>query len=125
MKAMQMIGGCGRWGRMAGLAAGLLTAFVIPAPAQTTPSPSQGVLGVWTDNGVSSKSASPSAGTTEPLPGLAGNARPVTDPNGTQAGCPSCGRGLLGGPGDFYMGPGSTDSCAGGCGPRRRKCACC
>src|SRR5260370_40607524 len=109
MKAMQMIGGCGRWGRMAGLAAVLLTAFVISAPAQTTPSPSQGVLGVWTDNGVSSKSASPSVGTTEPLPGLAGNAAPVTDPTVQQTGCPSCVRGLLGGHGDFYLGPGRTD----------------
>lgn len=125
MKAKLMISVWGRWGRLAGLAAVLSTAFVIPAPAQTTPSPSQGVLGVWTDNGVSSKNASPASGTTEPLPGLAGNAAPVTDPNVTQAGCASCGRGLLGGPGEFYMGPGSTDSCAGGCVPGRRKCDCC
>ena len=113
----------GQWGWRAGIAAVLTVALTHATHAQTTPSPSQGVLGVWADNG--SKAASPAVAATEPLPGLAGNAVPVTDPHVEQAGCASCGRGLLGGPGDFYMGPGSTDPCAGGCVPGRRRCDCC
>jgi len=123
MMAKSLIRISGQWGWRAGIAAVLTAALTLAAQAQTTPSPSQGVLGVWTDNG--SKATSGAASSTEPLPGLAGNAAPVTDPHVEQAGCASCGRGLLGGPGDFYMGQGSTDPCAGGCVPGRRRCDCC
>jgi hypothetical protein len=80
---------------------------------------------VWTENGTSSKASPVTGAATEPLPGLAGNAVTVTDPNIQQAGCSTCGRGLIGGPGDFYRGPGSTDACAGGCVPGHRPCDCC
>src|SRR5437879_5870424 len=89
----------GQWVWRAGIAAVLTVALTLAAPAQTTPSPSQGVLGVWTDNGP--RAASPVVPATEPLPGLSGNAVPVKDPHVEQAGYASCGRGLLGGPGDF------------------------
>ena len=113
----------GLWGWQTGIAVMVAVALALPARAQPTPSPSQGVLGVWTDNG--SKPAAPQVAPAEPLPGLTGNAATITDPQVQQAQCASCGRGLLGGPGDFYMGPGSTDPCAGGCYPGRRRCDCC
>jgi hypothetical protein len=123
MKAKRITKGIVKYLTCAGI--GLLTATLgLPAMAQTTPSPSQGVLGVWTENGNSPKPASPAAGA-EPLPGLTGNAATIIDPNVQQAGCASCGRGLLGAPGDFYVGPSSNDPCAGGCVPGRRRCDCC
>jgi hypothetical protein len=124
MKAERITNGIGKYLKLASV--GLLAAtLAMPAMAQTTPSPSQGVLGVWTDNGSSAKTTPSAPGSSEPLPGLAGNAAAITDPNVQQAGCPSCGRGLLGAPGDFYVGPNSNDPCAGGCVPGRRKCDCC
>ena len=66
----------GHWGWRAGIAAVLTVALTHATHAQTTPSPSQGVLGVWADNG--SKAASPAVAATEPLPGLAGNAAAIT-----------------------------------------------
>jgi len=123
MKALLMKRMSRRVCRLAGIATVLLAGWTVSAQAQTTPSPSQGVLGVWTDNGAAAKPATSAGTTTEPLPGLAGNAAaPVIDPNVEQVGCPTCGRGLLGGPGDVYVGPGSTDACAGGCVPGRRRC---
>src|SRR5262249_14779847 len=109
--------------RLAGVATMLGSGWTVSAQGQTAPSPSQGVLGVWTGNSAAGKSAAPAPTPAEPLPGVASNgAAPITDPKVEQAGCATCGRGLLGGPGDFYVGPSSNDACAGGCVPGRRRC---
>jgi Putative MetA-pathway of phenol degradation len=124
MKVKPMTRPNGRLACLIGLAAILLGAVTMPAKAQTSPSPSQGVLGVWTDSN-SGPSTKATSNVTEPLPGLAGNAMPIADPKVEQAGCASCGRGLVGGAGGEYMGLGSTDPCAGGCVPGHRRCDCC